>query len=98
MSSVDLSKFSTGNFDKGAGFFKITLWYFVNALFVRASWNPFMGLKIFLLRAFGAKIGKGLIIKNEVRIKFPWKLTNSKNSRSQELTNSRTQELKNLKT
>ena len=75
MYSVDLGKFTTGNFDKGAGFFKITLWYFVNALFVRASWNPFMGLKIFLLRAFGAKIGKGLIIKNEVRIKFPWKLT-----------------------
>ena len=37
MSSVDLSKFTTGNFDKGAGFIKITLWYFVNALFVRAS-------------------------------------------------------------
>lgn len=51
------------------------LWYMVNALIVRASWNPMMGIKIFLLRAFGAKIGKGLIIKNEVRIKSPWFLT-----------------------
>ena len=51
------------------------LWYMVNALIVRASWNPMMGLKIWLLRAFGAKIGRGLVIKNEVRIKSPWFLT-----------------------
>ena len=75
MKKVRLDTFSTGNFDKGAGFIKQTLWYFVNALFVRASWNPFMGIKIALLKAFGAKIGKGLVIKNNVCIKFPWKLT-----------------------
>ena len=72
---TDLSRFSSADFDKGAGILKMTLWYFVNALFVRASWNPFMGIKIFLLKAFGAKIGKGLVIKNNVTIKFPWKLT-----------------------
>ena len=72
---VDLGGFSTGDFDKGAGRIKIMLWYMVNALIVRASWNPLMGLKIALLRAFGAKIGRGLVIKNEVRIKSPWFLT-----------------------
>ena len=72
---VDLGGFSTGDFDKGAGRLKIMLWYLVNALFVRASWNPLMGLKICLLRVFGAKIGQGLVIKNEVRIKSPWYLT-----------------------
>lgn len=71
----DLSAFSPGKFDKGAGILKQTLWYFVNALLVRASWNPFMGIKIVLLKMFGAKIGKGLVIKNNVCIKFPWKLT-----------------------
>lgn len=75
MKKVRLDTFHTGNFDKGAGFIKQTLWYFVNALIVRASWNPFMGIKIVLLKAFGAKIGKGLVIKNNVCIKFPWKLT-----------------------
>jgi putative colanic acid biosynthesis acetyltransferase WcaF len=75
MKTTDLSSFTTGNFDKGAGFTKQTLWYFTNALFVRASWNPFMGIKIALLKAFGAKIGKGLVIKNNVCIKFPWKIT-----------------------
>jgi len=72
---TNLSRFSSADFDKGAGILKMTLWYFVNALFVRASWNPFIGIKIFLLKAFGAKIGKGLVIKNNVTIKFPWKLT-----------------------
>lgn len=75
MTEVHLSSFNTGNFNKGAGFIKQTLWYFVNALFVRASWNPFMGIKVFFLKLFGAKIGKGLVIKNNVNIKFPWKLT-----------------------
>lgn len=75
MKTTDLSSFTTGNFEKGAGFIKQTLWYFTNALFVRASWNPFMGVKIALLKAFGAKIGKGLVIKNNVCIKFPWKIT-----------------------
>ena len=71
MTEVHLSSFNTGNFNKGAGFIKQTLWYFVNALFVRASWNPFMGIKMFFLKLFGAKIGKGLVIKNNVNIKFP---------------------------
>lgn len=75
MKTTDLSSFTTGNFDKGAGFIKQTLWYFTNALLVRASWNPLMGIKIALLKAFGAKIGKGLVIKNNVCIKFPWKIT-----------------------
>lgn len=75
MNKVDLSSFTTGTFDKGAGRLKQLIWYLVNAFFVRASWNPFMCGKIALLRAFGAQIGKGLVIKNNVCVKFPWKLT-----------------------
>lgn len=71
---IKLATFDGSDFNKGASFMKITLWYFVNALLVRASWNPFMGMKIALLRAFGAKIGKSLVIKNNVTIKSPWNL------------------------
>lgn len=71
---VNLAAFDGSDFNKGAGILKTTLWYFVNALVVRASWNPFMGLKVALLRAFGAKIGKGLVIKNNVTVKSPWNL------------------------
>ena len=55
MTEVRLSSFNTGNFNKGAGFIKQTLWYFVNALFVRASWNPFMGIKSVLSETFRCK-------------------------------------------
>ncbi len=71
---VRLDTFDAGDFDKGAGKAKQALWFFVNALLVKASWNPFMGVKIALLRAFGAKIGRGTVIKNNVCVKFPWKL------------------------
>ena len=73
--TVNLSTFSRGNFSKEASLGKQILWFIVNSLFVRASWNPFMGIKIWLLRIFGGRIGKGLVIKNNVIIKFPWKLT-----------------------
>ncbi len=72
---VDLAAFSPKGFDKGAAKWKIGLWFAVNALVVKAQWNPFMGLKRALLRMFGAKIGKGLVVKNGVNVKFPWKLT-----------------------
>lgn len=75
MNTTILATFNTNNFNKGASYFKQIVWFFINALFVRASWNPFMKIKILLLKLFGAKIGKGLIIKNNVCIKFPWKLT-----------------------
>lgn len=72
---VDLSLFSVGKFSKGAPIWKQIIWYFVNAFVVRASWNPFMRIKTGLLRLFGARIGKGLVIKNNVVIKYPWKLS-----------------------
>lgn len=72
--SVSLSSFSPKGYDKGAGLFKQVLWYVVNALLVRSSLNPFVFVKVFLLRMFGAQVGKGVIIKNEVRIKAPWNL------------------------
>lgn len=34
-----------------------------------------MAPKRFLLRLFGARVGKGLVIKPSVSIKYPWKLT-----------------------
>ena len=74
VNDVRLGTFDGSGFNKGAGTLKTILWYFVNALIVRASWNPFMGIKTALLRAFGAKIGKGLVIKNNVVVKSPWNL------------------------
>ena len=68
--SVRLAAFNGSNFDKGAGFLKITLWYFVNALLVRASWNPFMGIKIVLLRMLRQILGVSIWIMIQHGIAF----------------------------
>lgn len=34
----------------------------------------FSGLKVALLKLFGAKLGQGVVIKPAVNIKYPWKL------------------------
>lgn len=65
----------TVTIDIGAGRFKQLAWYLVNVLFFKNSLNIFSGLKVSLLRAFGANIGEGVLIKPSVNIKFPWKLT-----------------------
>jgi putative colanic acid biosynthesis acetyltransferase WcaF len=73
---VDLSRFdNTSTFDPGAGVVKRTLWYFTNALFFINPLFPFRSPKPQLLRLFGARVGKGVVIHPGVNIKFPWKLT-----------------------
>ncbi len=36
------------------------------------KYNPFSGLKCSILRLFGAKIGKKVVIKPGVNVKYPW--------------------------
>lgn len=73
---VDLSRFdNSAVFDPGAGIVKRTLWYFTNALFFLNPCFPFRSPKPALLRAFGARVGRGVVIHPCVNIKFPWKLT-----------------------
>ena len=50
-------------------------WYFINVIFFKSSFFPFNFLKIFLLQLFGCSIGKGVVIKPNVNIKYPWKLS-----------------------
>lgn len=51
------------------------LWYFVNHLVFNHGLLPVNGLKTFLLRLFGARVGKGVVIKPSVNIKYPWNLS-----------------------
>jgi len=71
---TDLSRFNNDWFDEGASKFKWALWFLFNAAFVYNPWNPFSGLRKAVLRLFGAKIGKGVIVKPRVQVKFPWNL------------------------
>ena len=53
---------------------KRAVWYVMNLIFIKNPWNSFNGLKRTILRAFGAKVGKGVVIKPAVNVKYPWNL------------------------
>jgi putative colanic acid biosynthesis acetyltransferase WcaF len=76
MSNTNLSTYNNNWYKQaiGAGKTKQALWYFTNVLFFINPLNPLSGLKCWLLKCFGAKLGRGVIIKPGVNIKYPWKL------------------------
>ena len=51
---------------------KRACWYLVNLVFFKSSIFPFYIGKVFLLRLFGAKVGRNVLIKPNVNIKYPW--------------------------
>lgn len=73
---VDFSTYNNNWYKKeiGAGKAKQIVWYFVNSIFFISSLNPSGKLKRILLQLFGARLGKGVVIKPRVNIKYPWKL------------------------
>lgn len=71
---TDLSKFNNSWYNPGHPV-KRFFWYIANICFFLFPFFPFSSAKVFLLRLFGAKIGKGVIIKPSVNIKYPWKLS-----------------------
>lgn len=72
--TVDLSLYNNAWYNTGASVIKRTLWYFANSAILNNSFIPFSRIKIKVLRLFGAKIGKGVVIKPSVNIKYPWNL------------------------
>jgi putative colanic acid biosynthesis acetyltransferase WcaF len=75
---TDLSKFDVGDYKAGPAL-KVIIWYFVNYYVFDSAFPWPYKLKLALLRTFGAKVGKGLVIKTKVRIKNPWRLTIGEN-------------------
>ena len=74
MKQVILHKYNNSWFSAGAGKIKIALWYLFSIIFFKNSLLPFYGVKSSVLRLFGATVGKGLVIKPCVNIKYPWNL------------------------
>jgi putative colanic acid biosynthesis acetyltransferase WcaF len=71
----DLSRFTMpANFRGKPGWY-VQLWWVVQALLFHPSPQILYGWRRFLLRCFGAKIGKGVIIRPTAQITYPWKLS-----------------------
>lgn len=72
MLRVDFSRYDNSFYDTGASALKRGLWYLVNALFFLNPFMPVNFVKIVLLRLFGARLGRCVIVKPGVNIKYPW--------------------------
>lgn len=53
----------------------VQLWWVVQATLFRASPQVLYGWRRWLLRRFGAKIGRGVLIRSTATVTYPWKLT-----------------------
>lgn len=72
---VDLAHYTPGEFDRGATALKEALWLVVSLILFRLCPFSFSALKRTVLRVFGARVGRNVTIKPQVKITFPWKLT-----------------------
>jgi putative colanic acid biosynthesis acetyltransferase WcaF len=70
---TDLAAFNNSWYNPGS-VFKIGLWQLFSAIFLINHLSVISSLKVAVLRLFGAKIGTGVVIKQGVRIKYPWLL------------------------
>lgn len=59
---------------------KICFWMLISSLFFKNSLPIPSKIKVIFLRLFGARVGKGVVIKPSVSIKYPWNLYIGDNS------------------
>lgn len=69
---TDLSKFNNDWFDPKASKLMLIIWFLTNSLIINNYLPIPVFIKIAVLKMFGAKIGKGVMIKPKVNIKYPW--------------------------
>lgn len=71
---VDLRKYDQSSFNRGRPNWLIILWWLVQAIAFPLSLHNLNGFRCWLLRLFGAKIGRGVVIRPTARFTYPWKV------------------------
>ena len=75
MQVQNLEKFKLPKNFRGKNAFIVQLWWIVQGFFFKNSPQFMYGFRNFLLRMFGAKIGKNVIIRPSVKVTYPWKIS-----------------------
>lgn len=71
----DLSRFTMPRGFRGRSAFTVQIWWIVQDTLFRLSPQALYGWRNFLLRLFGAKLGRAVQIRSTTRVTYPWKLT-----------------------
>lgn len=67
---MELSGYTTGSFERGVPRWKDFLWMAVSCVFFQTPWPLPSEIRVALLRAFGARIGEGVVIRAKVNVTF----------------------------
>ena len=70
----DLAGFTGAGYDRGRNVIWQAMWVATSSLVFERTWCP-ARLRVAILRAFGAKVGTGVLIRQHVRVHWPWKLS-----------------------
>lgn len=71
--TMRLDEFDNAAFDRGRPAWVEAAWLMVQWLLV-SSWVPGSWHRGLALRLFGARMGRGVVVKPGLKVKFPWKL------------------------
>ncbi len=74
MSPVRLRDYDNAWYQPGRSRLWQAAWFFLGLPVLRSRLLPCSGLRVRLLRVFGARLGAGVVIKPAVQIKYPWNL------------------------
>jgi putative colanic acid biosynthesis acetyltransferase WcaF len=72
---VNLAAYDVGPYTRGRPGWLVLLWWWVQAIAFPLTPHPCNGLRVALLRLFGAQVGQGVVVRPSARITFPWRVT-----------------------
>ena len=72
---MDLSRYDNSDFSRGAPAWKEALWVFARGMFFQTFLPWPSALRVALLRAFGARVGRAVVVRANVNVSFPWRLS-----------------------
>jgi putative colanic acid biosynthesis acetyltransferase WcaF len=76
----DLARYDNSWYSPGRNLFVRSLWFFLGLPILRSSLVPSSALRRGLLRIFGASVGKNVVLKPGIVVKYPWLLSVGENS------------------
>lgn len=71
---IDLRRYNNSWYSPGRPFPWRALWMFLGLPLFRSTWVASSAIRVTLLRLFGARIGRRVVVRQHVTVKYPWHL------------------------